>query len=112
MTSSDGGEAAGRVLTAATRRAEAIPAFVNTAAGNASEVDRALRAAGCFDVREVAPDEVMQSVQAAIEQGASRVVVAGGDGTVSAAAAAVAGTSVELAIIPAGTFNHFRSEER
>jgi diacylglycerol kinase family enzyme len=40
-------------------------------------------------------------------EGATRVAVAGGDGTVSAAAAAIARTSVELVVIPAGTFNHF-----
>jgi diacylglycerol kinase family enzyme len=33
--------------------------------------------------------------------------VAGGDGTISAAAAALARTDVELAVIPAGTLNHF-----
>ena len=84
-----------------------IPAFVNPAAGNADEVDRALRKAGCFDVRDVAPDEVTQAVEAAIQQGAKRVAAVGGDGTISAAAAAVARTGAELVVIPAGTFNHF-----
>ena len=84
-----------------------IPAFLNPAAGNAADVDKALRKAGCFDVREIAPDEVTQAVEAAIEDGATRVAVAGGDGTVSAAAAAVARRDVELVVIPAGTFNHF-----
>jgi diacylglycerol kinase family enzyme len=84
-----------------------IPAFVNPAAGNADEVDAALRKAGCFDVIEVAPDAVTQAVEAAIEKGAKRVAAVGGDGTVSAAAAAVARTDVELVVIPAGTFNHF-----
>jgi diacylglycerol kinase family enzyme len=84
-----------------------IPAFVNPAAGNAAEVDAALRKAGCFRVSDVAPDQVTQAVEAAIEKGATRVAAAGGDGTISAAAAAVAGTEVELVVIPAGTFNHF-----
>ena len=84
-----------------------IPTFVNPAAGNAEEVDRALRKAGCFDVRDVAPDQVTQAVQAAIKEGARRVAAVGGDGTISAAAAAVARTDVELVVIPAGTFNHF-----
>lgn len=84
-----------------------IPAFVNPTAGNAEEVDRALRKAGCFDVRDVAPDQVTQSVQAAIDEGATRVAAVGGDGTISAAAAALARTGVELVVIPAGTLNHF-----
>jgi len=84
-----------------------IPAFVNPAAGNADDVDTALRKVGCFDVRKVAPDEVTQAVERAIAEGAPRVAVAGGDGTVSAAAAAVARSDVELVVIPAGTFNHF-----
>ncbi len=35
------------------------------------------------------------------------MAAAGGDGTISAAAAGVAGTAVELVVIPAGTRNHF-----
>lgn len=84
-----------------------IPAFVNPAAGSAADVQQALEKAGCFEVIAVAPDEVTQAVADAADRGATRVAVAGGDGTVSAAAAAVAGTDVELAVIPAGTFNHF-----
>src|SRR5438045_7531508 len=110
MTASDGGEAVGREQTAAKRPAEVIPAFVNPAAGNAAEVRRALRDAKCFDVHDVAPAEVTQAVRAALERGATRVAVAGGDGTVSAAAAAVACTKEELAVHTAGTFNHFANE--
>src|SRR5688572_16754451 len=83
-----------------------IPAFVNSAAGNADEVDRALLKAG-FDVRRVAPNELTRAVRAAVAEGATRVAAVGGDGTVSAAAAAIAGTEVELVVIPAGTLNHF-----
>lgn len=83
-----------------------IPALVNPAAGNAAEIDRALRDAG-FAVERVDRAEITQAARRAIAQGASRIVVAGGDGTISAAAAAVARTGVELAIIPAGTLNHF-----
>lgn len=84
-----------------------IPAFVNPAAGNADDVDKALRKAGCFDIRAVAWNNVTEAVRKAVREGATRVAAAGGDGTVSAAAAAVAGTPVALAVIPAGTLNHF-----
>jgi len=88
-------------------RGTVIPAFINPAAGNADEVDRALRSAGCFDVRGVAPDQVTQAVTHAMQEGARRIAAVGGDGTISAAAAAVARSDVELVVIPAGTFNHF-----
>jgi diacylglycerol kinase family enzyme len=112
MSRSDRREAAGRDPTDAKRRADTgpIPAFINPTAGNAGDVNRALRKAGCFGVREVAPDQVTQEVEAAVDAGAKRIVVAGGDGTVSAAAAGVAGSNVELAIIPGGTFNHFADD--
>jgi diacylglycerol kinase family enzyme len=80
---------------------------VNPDAGSADDVDRALREAGCFDIRAVRPDEITQAVRDAVARGARRVAAVGGDGTVSAAAAAIARTDVELAVIPAGTFNHF-----
>ena len=48
-----------------------------------------------------------QAARAAIDRGARRIAAAGGDGTVSAVAAAVARTGVELAVIPGGTLNHF-----
>ncbi|HRW39580.1 MAG TPA: diacylglycerol kinase family protein, partial [Aquihabitans sp.] len=38
------------------------------------------------------------------------VVVAGGDGTVSCAAGAAAGTDVVLGVLPLGTFNHFAKD--
>jgi diacylglycerol kinase family enzyme len=84
-----------------------IPAFVNPGAGNADEVHAALRKAGCFDIRRVAPGEVTQAVESAVASGAERVAAVGGDGTVSAAAAALRGRETALVVIPAGTFNHF-----
>lgn len=67
----------------------------------------ALAEAGGFDVHCVPAAQITQAVRAAVDRGARRVVAAGGDGTISAVAAAVAGSGVELAVVPGGTFNHF-----
>ena len=48
-----------------------------------------------------------KATAAAVAAGASRVIVAGGDGTVRAAIQAVAGTDIPLAVVPAGTANLF-----
>jgi diacylglycerol kinase family enzyme len=87
-----------------------IPAFVNPLAGNADAARAALHAVGGFDIREVPPSTVAVKVRAAIEQGARRVLVAGGDGTIGSAASALAGTGVELAILPSGTLNHLAKD--
>ncbi len=84
-----------------------IPAFVNAAAGSAAGVERALAECGRFDVHRVTPAELEPAIRAAIADGASRILVAGGDGTLASAASIVAGTPVELAVLPAGTLNHF-----
>ena len=48
----------------------------------------------------------------AVEQGADVIVAAGGDGTVSAVASAVAGSHAALGVIPVGTLNHFARDLR
>lgn len=45
--------------------------------------------------------------EAAGADGVDALVAAGGDGTISAAAAAVAGTDMPLGVLPLGTLNHF-----
>lgn len=83
-----------------------IPAFINPSAGNAEEACEALRSAGAFDIREVDPSQLAAAVREAIDRGATRVMVAGGDGTLGTAAGVLAGTGVEMAILPCGTLNH------
>lgn len=85
----------------------AIPLFLNERAGRAGEIADALIADKGFDVRRLAPEAIDDEIAREIEDGAGRVAVAGGDGTIAAAASLVAGTPVELAIIPGGTLNHF-----
>lgn len=84
-----------------------IPLFVNQASADATRFADDLRPAGRFVVVQVAPDRVTQAVANAVASGTTRVAVAGGDGTVSAAAAALARTEAELVVIPTGTLNHF-----
>lgn len=87
-----------------------IPAFVNPRAGNAEAARTALNAVGGFDIREVQPDELAAKVQAALHEGARRILIAGGDGSLASAAAALSGTGAELAILPCGTLNHLAKD--
>jgi diacylglycerol kinase family enzyme len=84
-----------------------IPAIVNIASGSAEEAREALEAAGTFDVRLVEPTQIADAVRQAVREGARRVLVAGGDGTIATAAAALVETPAELAVLPGGTLNHF-----
>jgi diacylglycerol kinase family enzyme len=83
-----------------------IPAFINPRAGNAEAARAALQAVGDFDIHDVPPATLAKQVQAAIDAGARRILVAGGDGSIGSAAGAIAGTGIELAILPCGTLNH------
>jgi diacylglycerol kinase family enzyme len=87
-----------------------IPAFVNPFAGNAEAARSALSTIDRFDVREVPPATLSDHVRAAIGEGASRILVAGGDGSIGSAAGALSGTGVELAILPCGTLNHLAKD--
>jgi len=87
-----------------------IPAFVNSLAGNAEAARGALNAVGGFDIREVPPDLLAAQVKGALQEGARRVLVAGGDGSIASAATSLAGTGAELAILPCGTLNHLAKD--
>jgi diacylglycerol kinase family enzyme len=87
-----------------------ITLLINSAAHAAGQLpdDIAARwhAAG-FDVDVVMMgDQPIQTARRAAERSAI-VVAAGGDGTVGAVAAGLAGTSAALGVLPVGTFNHF-----
>jgi diacylglycerol kinase family enzyme len=84
-----------------------IPAFVNPEGGRAEEARAALEQAGGFVVRAARATELPGLLRREILAGTPRVLVAGGDGTVAQAAAVLAGTEVALAVLPAGTLNHF-----
>jgi len=84
-----------------------IPAFVNPGAGNFEKAREALASSGRFDIKEISGFKLGEEIRKAVEGGATRIVVAGGDGTVCTAASVTCGTDVELAVLPAGTLNHF-----
>lgn len=86
-----------------------LKAFLNSRCGNAEKAREALDAAG-YELEAVEPKEIESRIKTAIEQGAKRILVAGGDGTIGSAAALVAKTNIELAILPGGTLNHFAKD--
>ncbi len=87
-----------------------IPAFVNPRSGNGAGAQAALESVGGFEIHEVRATTLAEHVRRAIDNGARRVLVAGGDGTIGSAASALAGTGVELAILPCGTLNHLAKD--
>jgi diacylglycerol kinase family enzyme len=86
-----------------------LKAFLNSACGNAEAARDALAKAG-IELEAVEPRDIESRLRQAIDHGTKRILVAGGDGTIATAAALVAKTDVELAILPGGTLNHFAKD--
>lgn len=79
--------------------------------GRLDAIRRAFLAAGADPPIVCVPgDELAQACSEAVSRGAEVLVAAGGDGTVSAVAGAVAGTPTALAVLPLGTMNHFAKD--
>jgi len=89
---------------------EVIPAFVNPRAGNADAARAALESVGGFAIRELEPAMLASHVRDAFRSGATRILIAGGDGSIAGAANALTGHDVELAILPCGTLNHLAKD--
>jgi Sphingosine kinase and enzymes related to eukaryotic diacylglycerol kinase len=87
-----------------------IPAFVNPLAGNAPLARAVLRDSGRFEIEDVTPDALANRVRSVVKEGATRVLVAGGDGSLGAAVEGLLGTRAELAILPCGTLNHLAKD--
>jgi diacylglycerol kinase family enzyme len=92
-------------VTTPTRNDGAIPVLVNPGGGSAEKVLEVLRKDARFRVEETDPGDLASRI-AELRKSASRIGVSGGDGTITAAAAELAGTPTELAVIPGGTLNH------
>lgn len=92
-----------------------IPVFLNRAGGAlaadpklADRAREALTAAGLkVEVELLSGGDCAVRCRAIAERGDPLVIVGGGDGTISAAASALAGTETVLGILPLGTLNHF-----
>lgn len=91
-------------------RSLALLSNPDSGSGESGDVAGHLRDAGAevkvLDLRQER-EETEAAVQTAVEAGATRLVVAGGDGSIAPAAAAAGRLGVPLAVIPAGTANDF-----
>lgn len=94
--------------------------IVNAGAGNRrdgtesprAEIARLFAAAGA-DTRVVEPDankDVSALAREAAESSAQTIVAAGGDGTISSVATALADSGKTLGVLPIGTLNHFAKD--
>jgi diacylglycerol kinase family enzyme len=82
-----------------------------TAAVNAGTIEAALREAGVdAEVRCVPGQDLELEAKTAAASGVDAVIASGGDGTISAVAAALAGTETLLGVLPTGTLNHFAKD--
>ncbi|HVF74221.1 MAG TPA: diacylglycerol kinase family protein [Acidimicrobiales bacterium] len=81
--------------------------FVNPQSGRGDVGDELARCFAGHRLVECEGEGLRASVEQALADGAGFVGVAGGDGSIGAAAAVLAGTGVPLLAVPAGTRNHF-----
>ena len=94
------------------QRLVVIPVILNAASGaghKPEEVAAAFRAAGVEARILAAADggQLKGFLEDAVRQRPPVIVAGGGDGTINAAASAVAGTDIALGVLPLGTLNHF-----
>ncbi|MEZ5538252.1 MAG: diacylglycerol kinase family protein [Thiolinea sp.] len=84
-----------------------IPLYLNPASGSAARVRAQLQSDPRLEIHALSADKMTEAVRKQAEQGASRILVTGGDGTLALAANQLAGTKTALGVIPGGTLNHF-----
>ena len=97
----------GVLAPAVVRREGPIPVLLNPKAGSAARARAVLHLDRRFRVREVNPAGIADAVRDEASQGSERLLICGGDGTLSAAVGAAVGTTLEIAAFPGGTLNHF-----
>jgi len=84
-----------------------VPVYYNPYSGSSEKVLGAIRDDVRVQLRAATPGKMPRILKSAVEQGAKRVLISGGDGTIGLAASILAGQTTELAVIPSGTLNHF-----
>jgi diacylglycerol kinase family enzyme len=92
--------------------------IINAGAGNPHVDDRSRTLTELFlaggihaDVRLARTgSDIDALVRAAVNEHPPLLIAAGGDGTISTAAAALAGTDIPLGVLPFGTLNHFAKD--
>jgi len=97
-----------------------IPVVINAGAGSAGAADLANTIAQSFlahgaraDLRSASTgSELVAMIRAAVSEHPRAIVAGGGDGTISSAAALLAGTDISLGVLPLGTLNHFAKDLR
>jgi diacylglycerol kinase family enzyme len=95
-----------------------VPVIINAGAGNPHVDDRSRTLTELFlaggihaDVRLARTgSDIDALVRAAVDEHPPLLIAAGGDGTISTAAAALAGTDIPLGVLPFGTLNHFAKD--
>jgi len=95
-----------------------VPVIINAGAGNPHIEDRSQELTALFrdggidaDIRLArSGSDIDRLVREAVGQRPRLLVAAGGDGTISTAAAALAGTDITLGVLPFGTLNHFAKD--
>jgi diacylglycerol kinase family enzyme len=94
------------------RVARPVPVILNATAGDGLAVEtrerlrEALAAVG-VEAHLIVGEDLSLLARRAVREGHPVVVAAGGDGTVNAVAAQVAGSKSALGVVPLGTLNHF-----
>jgi diacylglycerol kinase family enzyme len=95
-----------------------VPVIINAGAGNPHVEDRSRKLSALLldggihaDVRLARTGGELETlVRGAVTEHPRMVIAAGGDGTISTAAAALAGTDITLGVLPFGTLNHFAKD--
>lgn len=94
-----------------------LPILVNGSSGSgqggkiALQIEQAFRAAGGRPRVELANGQSLQDLaRQQLSERPTRLIAAGGDGTMNAVASVLAGSDTALGVLPLGTLNHFARE--